>query len=288
MTDATSGKQKLKVLITVKTYPIPSAKYDELVCTAGVTETGDFVRLYPINFRDLPSSRWYKKYQWIEVIAERYQGRDVRKESYRPDCDSIKTLGKPIPSTRDNWAKRAGYVLQKKARSMEALYEQQKADKTSLGIFKPKTVHDLVISRDDHEWKPSFMAELRQARLWETRTMSKEPPRKVPFKFQYHFECDDRRCMGKHRMMIEDWEIGRRFWRMVDDYGMSHEEVAKEVRGHFLNYVCGPDRDTYFYVGTILAHPKTWVVIGVFWPKIRSREAKLNSGPTLFDAQADT
>ncbi len=53
------GKQKLKVLITVKTYPIPSAKYDELVCTAGVTETGDFIRLYPINFRDLPFSQCF-------------------------------------------------------------------------------------------------------------------------------------------------------------------------------------------------------------------------------------
>ena len=42
-------KQALKVLIVVKTYPIPSARYDELVCTAGVTESGDFVRLYPIQ-----------------------------------------------------------------------------------------------------------------------------------------------------------------------------------------------------------------------------------------------
>jgi len=34
-----AGRQeKQKVLITVKTYPIPSNKYDELVCTAGVTE----------------------------------------------------------------------------------------------------------------------------------------------------------------------------------------------------------------------------------------------------------
>ena len=31
----TAAKQKLRVLITVKTYPIPSSRYDELVCTAG-------------------------------------------------------------------------------------------------------------------------------------------------------------------------------------------------------------------------------------------------------------
>ena len=37
-----SRKQQLKIMITVKTYPIPSKKYDELVCTAGVTENGDY------------------------------------------------------------------------------------------------------------------------------------------------------------------------------------------------------------------------------------------------------
>jgi len=30
-----------KVLIAVKTYPTISAKYDELVCTAGFTENGE-------------------------------------------------------------------------------------------------------------------------------------------------------------------------------------------------------------------------------------------------------
>jgi hypothetical protein len=114
MTGGTNAKETLKVLIAVKTYPIPSAKYDELVCTAGVTERGDFIRLYPINFRDLPFSRQYRKYQWIEVRAEKHRGRDVRKESYRPDCATIRILGKPISTNPGNWSERARYVLAKK------------------------------------------------------------------------------------------------------------------------------------------------------------------------------
>jgi len=271
-------KERLKILITVKTYPIPSKKYDELVCTAGVTEAGDFVRLYPINFRELPYSQQYKKYQWIRVVAEKHQGRDVRKESYRPDCDSIEVLGEPIPSTRDNWGERARYVLQKAARSMEDLFDRQKADQTSLGIFKPKTVHDLVISPDTPHWPAKFLQALRQQRLFEYRRNTLVPPRKVPFKFHYCFECDDPRCKGNHRMMIEDWEIGARFWRMVDQYGMSHREAANEVRDHFLKNICGPDREAYFYVGTILSHPKSWVVIGVFYPKFNTSATT----PTLF------
>src|SRR3990172_7030815 len=160
----TNGKQKLRVLITVKTYPIPSAKYDELVCTAGVTEAGDFIRLYPINFRDLPFSQQYKKYQWIEVEAVKHKGRDARKESYRPSCDTIQLRGEPIPAAR-NWAERAKYVLARKSDSMEHLQEQQAKDRTSLGIFKPKKVYDLVFQPDSAEWKASFKAALAQARL---------------------------------------------------------------------------------------------------------------------------
>ena len=277
-------KKKLKILITVKTYPIPSKKYDELVCTAGVTETGDFVRLYPINFRDLPFTQQYKKYQWIEVLAEKHQGRDVRKESYRPDCDSIRILGKPIPSSRDNWAERARYVLKKRARSMEDLYDQQAADRTSLGIFRPKEVYDLVITPDDPEWPPKFLHALQQQRLFEYRKKTLVPPRKVPFKFRYKFKCDDPRCNG-HEMMIEDWEVGALFWRLVDR-GASHREAAEKVRDKFLNDLCGPHKDTHFYVGTILAHPRTWVVIGVFYPKIKYRKSK--PAPSLFDEEAST
>ena len=159
-------KEKLKVLITVKSYPIPSAKYDELVCTAGVTETGEFIRLYPINFRDLPYKKQYKKYQWIEVEATKYVGRDVRKESYRPNCETLHTVGDPIPTQPGNWSERARYALARRARSMEELYDRQAVDKTSLGIFRPKVVKDLVISANDAEWSPSFIAALNQSRLF--------------------------------------------------------------------------------------------------------------------------
>lgn len=274
-------KEKLKVLITVKTYPIPSKKYDELVCTAGVTESGDFIRLYPINFRELPYSRQYKKYQWIELLAEKHRGRDMRKESYRPDNDSIRLIGEPIPSTPGNWAERAKYVLAGKAGSMEDLCSRQEHDHTSLGIFKPKEIKDLIITQDNTEWPQKFINALRQQRLFEERRKTLVPPRKVPYKFQYRFVCDDSRCKG-HRMMIEDWEVGALFWRMVDQ-GYTYEEAVQKVRDKFLNDLCGPDKDTHFFVGTILAYPKSWVVIGVFYPKIMPERTRHGTSLTLFD-----
>jgi hypothetical protein len=273
--------EKSRVLIVVKTYPIPSSKYDELVCTAGVRPDGSFVRLYPINFRDLPYSQQFKKYQWIEATTEKHTGRDVRKESYRPDCETMALVGEPLPTRDGDWSERARFALARKSISMEELYDQQQRDRTSLGVFKPKAVHDLAISPDDPDWKPGFKAALAQARLWENRTVSREPPKKVPFKFHYIFECDDSRCKGKHRMMIEDWEVGSLYWRVVAK-GANNEEAAQEVKKKFLGQICGPDRDTHFFVGTILSHPNTWVIIGVFWPKVAPKESNTSSLP-LFD-----
>ena len=42
--------KKKRVLLTVKAYPEKSKKYGACVCTAGITDNGDFIRLYPIPF----------------------------------------------------------------------------------------------------------------------------------------------------------------------------------------------------------------------------------------------
>ena len=106
--------------------------------------------------------------------------------------------------------------------------ERQEADDTSLGIFRPREVTDLVVTPDESDWKQSFLDELRQTRLWDTRTKSKEPPRKVPWRFQYRFRCDDTRCKG-HKMTNEDWEVGALYWNLVDR-GATPEEAAAKVK----------------------------------------------------------
>jgi hypothetical protein len=199
-------------------------------------------------------------------LAEKHTGRDFRKESWRPDSDSVTLLDEPIPTGRGgDWSERGKYVLKNVAASMEELRDRQDQDNTSLGIFRPLDVTDLVVTPDDAEWKESFLDELRQARLWETRTKSKDPPRKVPWRFQYRFRCDDPRCNG-HKMKNEDWEVGALYWRLVDQ-GASPEEAAAKVKQKFLGEICAPEKETYFYVGTVLKWPKSWVVVGAFYPR---------------------
>ena len=42
--------EKKRVLVTVTAYPEKSKKYGQVVCTIGLTEEGDWIRLYPVPF----------------------------------------------------------------------------------------------------------------------------------------------------------------------------------------------------------------------------------------------
>ena len=66
-------------------------------------------------------------------------------------------------------------------------------------------------------------------------------------------------------MMIEDWELGALYWNCIDK-GATPDEAKAKVKTKFLDQICASDRDTHFFVGTVLKHG-TWVIIGVFWPK---------------------
>ena len=71
-----------RVLVTIKTYPQPSEKYVEIVCTAGICEDGSFIRLYPFPFRNLEEHSKFEKFRWIEVDVVK-NANDPRPESYK-------------------------------------------------------------------------------------------------------------------------------------------------------------------------------------------------------------
>ena len=62
---------KRKVLVTVKAAPEPSKKYGDAVCTAGLTEDGEWIRLYPVPLDLWRRGRGFKKFDWIEVECKK-------------------------------------------------------------------------------------------------------------------------------------------------------------------------------------------------------------------------
>lgn len=160
---------KEKVLITVKTYPSLSAKYDELVCTAGFKEDGSWIRIYPVQFRKRNYSQQYSKYQWIEIDLVKNTS-DFRKESYRPVSHEteIKIVGEIKPDG-DDWKERRKVVLNQVYTSLSKLITEAKNKEigTSLAVFKPSEIIGLEIKEVDREWSKEKLDRLNQLNLFE-------------------------------------------------------------------------------------------------------------------------
>lgn len=264
------AKQRTKVLITVMTYPHPSETYTELVCTAGITDANEWVRLYPIDYRYRPPEQRFRKYQWIEVdLGPRGAGNDQRAESRRPDLDSIRLIGARLPSDR-NWIERRAVIDKMPVSTVIQLRDRHEADKAakrqpvSLGIVRPTRIVDVRVEPVSGEWKPEWKAMLAQGNLFGEEL---KEIKKLPYKWSYVFECEDSEGTP-HTAMNEDWEIGVLFWKELETLG-SPEKAAESVRKKCLQMVA-EDRDTRFFMGTVFPY-NTWIVLGVFWPAKESQ-----------------
>ncbi len=192
---------RIKVLITVKAYPAISKKYDETVCTAGITEDGKWIRIYPIPFRQLDYDQQFKKYEWIELDLVRNKS-DFRPESYRPNDLLLKDMisyGK-IESDRNTWAERRKFVLKNVYTNLEILIAEAK-DKnvcTSLAVFKPAKIIDFIYKETEREWNEKKIDYLNTKKLQfnlfdnknEDDISEFEVVDKVPYKFSFRFEDD--------------------------------------------------------------------------------------------------
>jgi hypothetical protein len=64
------GYEPADMVMTVKTYPAPSARHVETVCAAGVRHDRgepEWVRLSPIAFRKLGETEQFKKFQMVKA-----------------------------------------------------------------------------------------------------------------------------------------------------------------------------------------------------------------------------
>lgn len=265
---------KTKVYITVKTYPTISKKYAELVCTAGLLEDGSWIRLYPTPFRLLKDEQKFPKYSWIEVDVEKNTS-DYRKESYRPDLNSIIVHPEPKNAGKLDWDERRKAVLGKSQvfTNMQTIIDRaQSEEKMSLAIFKPTRILRVEHDQDDRDWDPNKLANLKaleqQMSLFQTEEERAEEFRvvqKIPYRFYYVFEDDTGR---ESRMMIEDWEIGMLYLKCLKSSGGNEKTAIEKVKQKYYDEFI--KKDTYFFLGTTLRHHSTsknpFIVIGVFYP----------------------
>lgn len=268
------------VLIAVKTYPTLSTEYDELVCTAGFLEDGQWVRIYPIPFRKLADSSQYKKWQWITIDLVR-NSKDFRMESYRPvDIDKDIVLGAEIPPV-NNWRLRKSYALNEVYTNMEDLIEEAKRPPyKSLAVVKPLEIIDFVYEPVDREWNQeklkSIYANQAQLDLFEEdKRVAFQVVKKLPYKFSYIFTTEDGK---KRKVMIEDWELGMLYWNCLEASGGDEKVACEKVRKKFF-HIMTKGKDFYFLMGTTkeyhMVAPNPFIIIGTFYPKKEDAELPL-------------
>ncbi|HEX5450534.1 MAG TPA: hypothetical protein VFW85_10815 [Gaiellaceae bacterium] len=252
----------LEVLITVKAYPTPSTKYSESVCVAGLrldTPTPEWIRLYPVRYRDLPRRRQFEKYDIVRLRGRHRTG-DSRPESFAPNEDTIEIVGHL--SAKHGWSERVPLVEAVRIGSLCELMRRQKIDGTSLGVFRPAEITKLEITPTSPEWDQK-----RQTALGQTNLFCEEqrrPLEKIPFDFHFGFRCDDPAC-GGHRISMIDWEIGENFRKSLKP-GRTLEERLELVHDRWLNVVCGERRDVSFFAGSVARRPQQFLLLGAFWP----------------------
>lgn len=268
-----------KILITVTTYPLPSRSYDELVCTAGVMENGDWIRIYPVPLSfliDLKGTGRMRnvKYTWIELDLKKRLD-DFLPESYSPlnyDFKDI-VIGDRI-NTDGNWYERKQYCLRNIYTNKNKLLEDSKAPKNiSLATFKPTKVLGVECKEDDREWRDEWKELRKQGDLFETVKPIETLIPKLPFKFLYRFLDDEG---NESKLMIEDWEIGALYWNCLKNADGNENTALRKVKEQYEdNFI--QHKDLYFFLGTT----KRWhsrrmhnpfVIIGVFYPKIELQE----------------
>ena len=262
-----------KVLITVKTYPTISTKYEELVCTAGFLENGQWIRIYPLQYRKKAYAEQYRKYQWIEIDLVKNKS-DFRPESYRPVSHDteIQIVGE-IKADGNSWNERRNIVLNKVYTNLTTLISEAK-DKnicTSLAVFKPKEIIDVKIRPCEREWSKEKLATLQQLSIFESTPAGKpQVVKKLPYEFSYVFADDNGK---KSTLMIEDWELGQLYWNCLKGTGEEAEAKAcQDVRNKYLEDFA-KTKDLYLYLGTAqqfhLVSPNPFLVIGTFHPKFQ-------------------
>lgn len=259
-----------KVLITVKTYPTLSAKYDELVCTAGFKEDGTWIRLYPVPFRKRAYKEQYKKYDWIEVDLVKNTS-DFRPDSFRPkSIDSeIKVVGHI--DTANNWEERKRFCLSKIYYNLsELIAEARNKDIcTSLAVFKPTEIVDFTAELIEREWDKDKLAKLNQLNLFEEPEKGKfVVVQKLPYKFRFILRDNQG---TESRMMIEDWETGQLYWNCLARHEGDEQKAIADVRKKYFDDFA-KTKDLHFFLGTTQAHHHVslnpFIIIGTFHPKI--------------------
>lgn len=235
---------KERLILLAMAYPEISQKYGYTVCMAGITEFGDFKRVYPVPY-DLFSKSGFRKRGVIEYEI-RDGKEDYRKESQKIIPSSIKILN-DIVNYEDIRS-----ICKQKTTTIESLKGCFDRDKTSLGIVKPILQSFKLVEKeldpnntlDDYMMFPTIGS-----------------PEVLSHKMICSFKCGE----SDHSCSIVDIEVGQ-LYRKIKDGVIEKERIESKIRDKIMNWMKNT-REIYFFMGTAFNHPNHWMILSLLYPK---------------------
>lgn len=236
--------QECRVIVLVKALPQPSKTHGETVCCAGLTETGQWKRLFPIRFRHLKGASSFKRWDWVKFRYSR-PTHDIRPESCRVHEESLVVDGK-LPK-----ANQASFLNPIILPSINVAISKNQ----SLALIRPKKTRFIYKAKSPQELneeREAFAEAAKQTSLLDNELASLEPS---PYEFRFKFEDDVR-----HDFQNGDWEAHAMFYN-GRRRGMSEREVL-EWMDHTFN-VAYPQEGMLFAAGNQAKRPQVWQLLGV-------------------------
>ncbi len=257
-----------KVLIWGKTYPELSWRHRETVCTGGCDETGRPVRLYPVPLRYLPTGQQYSLWDWIEAPMAQSES-DRRPESMRVEGHHLRRVEQVTTGRDRSWAARRDVIFRDRSWHFECVRDLEAAErvtKRSMGFVKVGAVKRVWLEQRPDDERKKHEEKLRDLSSQEDLFgLGQKDLEFFPFKVKIHWFCE--RLTGKqacpgHNNTILDWGLGELGRRDGADQALSRmNELA--------------DLDTYdlrFFMGNFKAHPQSFGIVGLWYPKLRNLE----------------
>ncbi len=249
------------MLVTAKTYPVISNRYNETVCTAGITSDGAFVRIYPICYRSLPKQQRFKKYQWISFEAIKDE-RDPRKESYKLVSDIVLD---DVLTTKKQWIDRREVVLSSVQFDLKGIIRKAYDTKgwRSLFVFKPMDIVKFNVTDCSANDNMDRKREMLLHRLEGVDSLIED----IPYRFSYTFKDSNGNLST---LGIIDWEIYELTRKLIRIYKNNFEAISSILTDkYFADIAC--KRDVYFFLGTnkywhIRKSKNPFMIIGIFYP----------------------
>lgn len=235
---------KERILITVRTYPTFSKQYIETVCTGGITEQGEWRRLYPVSLRYEDEAKQYKTFDVVEVTVR--PNTDGRPESRKPEMGTLKITGH-----LDTWPARCQWVNPTICSSLRAM---DSAGRT-IGPVAVREVKEFIAQPTEADWTPEQKEQLKQDLLFGDRL----PLEKVPFDFRLRWIDQDG---DEHDSLVLAWEMYQT-WRQ---YQKLYPDPVGEMREKFLADYFGPRRRLSLFMGNHSRFRDIWMVCGWFHP----------------------